>query len=156
AYTNLGILLNSLNRTAEAAACFSRVITLRPKHRDARKLLALAHCTLGEVDEAVRIFDEWLREEPGDPVAGHMRAACTGEDVPARASDGFVERTFDSFAASFESKLARLSYRAPLLVTAMLEDAGVVAAKALDVLDAGCGTGLCGLRLAPYARRMTG
>jgi predicted TPR repeat methyltransferase len=156
AYTNLGILLNSLNRPAEAAACFSRVITLRPKHRDARKLLALAHCTLGEVREAIRIFDEWLQEEPDDPVARHMRAACTGEGVPARASDGFIERTFDSFATSFESKLARLSYRAPALVAAMLEDAGITPSTALEVLDAGCGTGLCGPLVAPYARRMTG
>jgi predicted TPR repeat methyltransferase len=29
-------------------------------------------------------------------------------------------------------------------------------AKNLDVLDAGCGTGLCGSYLAPYARRLTG
>ena len=29
-------------------------------------------------------------------------------------------------------------------------------AKALDVLDAGCGTGLCGPLLAPYARRLVG
>src|SRR6476620_7898555 len=28
--------------------------------------------------------------------------------------------------------------------------------KALDVLDAGCGTGLCGPLFAPYARRLTG
>ena len=112
AYTNLGILLNGLNRTEEAAACYCKVITLRPKHRDARRLLALAHCTLGEIGEAVKVLEEWLDEEPGDPIALHMLAACTGRDVPARASDGFVERTFDSFAASFESKLARLSYRA--------------------------------------------
>ena len=51
-----------------------------------------------------------------------MLAACTGRDVPPRASNGFVERTFDSFAASFEAKLERLSYRAPALVAAMLED----------------------------------
>ena len=85
-----------------------------------------------------------------------MLAACTGRDVPARASDGFVEGTFDSFAASFESKLAKLSYRAPALVAAMLEDAGLEPAKSLDVLDAGCGTGLCGPLVAPYARRLTG
>ena len=116
AYTNLGILLNGLKRTEEAAACYCKVITLRPKHREARKLLALAHCTLGEVDKAVDIFEEWLEEEPGDPIARHMLAACTGRDVPERASNGFVETTFDSFAASFESKLERLSYRAPALV----------------------------------------
>jgi len=156
AYTNLGILLNALKRTKEAAECYCKVITLRPKHREARRLLALAHSVLGDLDEAVKIFDEWLDEEPGDPVALHMRAACTGRDVPARASNGFVERTFDSFASSFESKLEHLSYRAPALVAAMLETSGLVPSRHLDVLDAGCGTGLCGPLLAPYARRLAG
>ena len=125
AYTNLGILLNGLKRTEEAAACYCKVITLRPKHREARKLLALAHCTLGEIGEAAKIFEEWLEEEPEDPIARHMLAACTGRDVPERASNGFVETTFDSFAASFEAKLETLSYRAPALVAAMLEDSGL-------------------------------
>jgi predicted TPR repeat methyltransferase len=156
AYTNLGILLSGLKRTEEAAACYCKVITLKPKHREARKLLALAHCTLGEIGEAVKIFEEWVEEEPADPIALHMLAACTGRDVPARASNGFVERTFDSFAASFESKLERLSYRAPALVAAMLQDSGLEPSKRLDVLDAGCGTGLCGPLVAPYARRLVG
>ena len=156
AYTNLGILLTALKRTEEAVACFCKVITLRPKHREARRLLALAHCTIGEIDEAVKIFEEWLAEEPDDPIARHMLAACTGRDVPPRASDGFVAGIFDSFAASFESKLAKLSYRAPALVAAMLEESGFKPSKSLDVLDAGCGTGLCGPLVAPYARRLTG
>jgi predicted TPR repeat methyltransferase len=156
AYTNLGILLNGLKRTDEAAQCYSKVITLRPKHREARRLLALAHCTLGEVNEAVKIFEDWLAEEPGDPVARHMLAACTGRDVPARASTEFVERTFDSFAASFESKLERLSYRAPALVAAALQHSGLEPSKRLHVLDVGCGTGLSGLLVAPYARRLVG
>ena len=156
AYTNLGILLNAQKRTHEAAVCFCKVITFRPKHPEARRLLALAHCTLGEVDEAVRVFDEWLAEEPDNPVARHLLAACSGRDVPARASDAFIEQTFDSFAGSFEAKLAKLFYRAPALVVAMLAGAAVEAAKQLDVLDAGCGTGLCGPLLAPYARRLVG
>jgi predicted TPR repeat methyltransferase len=156
AYTNLGILLNGLKRTEEAAACYCKAITLRPKHPEARKLLALAHCTLGEIGEATKILEEWLEEEPGNPIARHMLAACTGRDVPERASNGFVETTFDSFAASFEAKLASLSYRAPALVAAMLEDCGLEPSHRLDVLDAGCGTGLCGALVAPYARRLVG
>ncbi len=156
AYTNLGILLNALNRTEEAAACYCKVVTLRPKNRDARRLLALAHCVLGDVDEAVQIFEDWLGEEPDDPIAIHMLAACTGHGIPPRASDGFVQATFDSFAASFESKLARLHYRAPSLIAATLADAGLRASRELDVLDAGCGTGLCAPLVAPYARRLTG
>ena len=156
AYTNLGILLNGQKRTREAAVCFCKVITFRPKHPEARRLLALAHCTLGEIDEAVAIFEEWLKEEPDHPIARHMIAACSGRDVPARASDAFIEQTFDSFAGSFDSKLAKLLYRAPDLVAGMLADSNVEASKSLDVLDAGCGTGLCGPLIAPYARRLVG
>jgi predicted TPR repeat methyltransferase len=156
AYTNLGILLYGLKRRGEAVACFCKVITLRPKHPEARKLLALAHCTLGETDKAIRIFEEWLADAPGDPIATHMLAACSGRDTPARASDKFVEQTFDNFAASFESKLAKLSYRAPAVVSAMLDDSGLEASQALDLLDAGCGTGLCGPLVRRYARRLTG
>jgi predicted TPR repeat methyltransferase len=132
------------------------VITLQPKHPEARRLLALAHYTLGEVDEAVAIFEDWLREEPDEPIARHMLAACSGRAVPARASDAFVEKTFDSFAASFDAKLASLGYRAPTLVAEMLAHAGLDASRSLDVLDAGCGTGLCGPLVAPYARRLVG
>ena len=156
AYTNLGILLNGLKRTEEAAACFSKVITLRPRHREARKLLALAHCTLGEIGEAVHIYEKWLEEEPEDPIALHMLAACTGRDVPVRASNEFVQRTFDSFASSFESKLEKLSYRAPALVATLVGDFAEEGSNSLDVLDAGCGTGLCGPLIAPYARRLIG
>jgi predicted TPR repeat methyltransferase len=156
AFTNLGILLTAQKRTQEAAVCFCKVITLRPKHPEARRLLALAHCTLGEVDEAVRVFEEWLAEEPDNPIARHMMAACSGREVPARASDAFIERTFDSFAGSFDAKLAKLLYRAPALVAAMLARADAAPSKRLDVLDAGCGTGLCGPLVAPYARRLVG
>jgi predicted TPR repeat methyltransferase len=38
----------------------------------------------------------------------------------------------------------------------MIEDSGIEPLRRLDVLDAGCGTGLCGQLLAPYARRLVG
>ena len=38
----------------------------------------------------------------------------------------------------------------------MLAHAGLDASRSLDVLDAGCGTGLCGPLVAPYARRLVG
>lgn len=156
ANTNLGTLLHGLGRTREAAECFSRAITAGPRHREARRLLAMAHCTLGEIDEATRLLREWLDEAPGHPVAEHMLAACTGRATPARASNAFVTETFDTFAATFEAKLARLAYRAPSLVGAALEDAGLVPDASLDVVDAGCGTGLCGQIVAPYARHLVG
>jgi predicted TPR repeat methyltransferase len=156
AYHNLGVLLSSLKRTKEAVVCYCKVTTLSPRHPEARRLLALAHRTLGENDKALAIFEEWLKEEPDNPVAQHMLAACSGQDVPSRASDAYVEKVFDDFASSFDSKLAHLSYQAPQLVAAMLADSGLQPTKSLDVLDAGCGTGLCGPLISSYARRLIG
>ena len=85
-----------------------------------------------------------------------MLAASTGRDVPPRASDAFVVNTFDNFASSFEVKLESLSYRAPALVADTLADAGLAPDGRLVVLDAGCGTGLCGPLLRPYASRLVG
>lgn len=85
-----------------------------------------------------------------------MLAALTGEDVPARASSGYVRTVFDRFAESFDEKLRSLDYRAPQLVTAAVEAALGAGRGDLDVLDAGCGTGLCGPLLRPYAQRLVG
>ncbi len=153
---NLGILFYGQRRMKEAVASFCRVITLDPTHAQALRLLALCHCTIGEFDKAVEICERWVREEPDSPLARHTLAACSGRDVPPRASDAYIEAVFDSFAASFDVKLARLMYRAPQLVGSMLADSGIEPAQALDVLDAGCGTGLCGPLLADYAARLVG
>lgn len=156
AYHNLGILLSETKRLPEAVVCYCRVTTLSPEHREARRLLAMAHCTLGEEDKAIAILEKWVVDEPENPVPPHLLAAVSGRDVPARADDRFVERVFDDFAATFEEKLEHLAYQAPQLIGAMLADSGIPAAKALDVLDVGCGTGLCGPLVTPYARRLTG
>jgi predicted TPR repeat methyltransferase len=156
AHHNLGVLLAATGRAREAVLSYSRALTLCPGSAATRTSLAAAYCILGEREEAVAIFEERLRESPEDPVARHMLAACSGKEVPARASDAYVESTFDDFAASFESKLESLQYRAPRLVAETLAASGVAPRKALAVLDAGCGTGLCGPLLAPYAACLIG
>jgi predicted TPR repeat methyltransferase len=156
AYHNLAILLGATDRGPEAVECFCKALTLKPKFPEARRLLALAHCVIGEHDKATRVCEEWLIAEPEDPVALHTLASVSGQNVPARASDAYVRKVFDSFAASFEAKLAQLDYRAPQLVAAALLSSGTPREKKFDVLDAGCGTGLCGLILKPYARSLAG
>ncbi|MCW7540754.1 tetratricopeptide repeat protein [Aquabacterium sp. A7-Y] len=156
AYNNLGNLMSDRGRSQDALALYIKAIELKPRHPEARKMLGIGYCALGRVEEAARVYREWLAEEPGNPVAAHYLAACSGEAAPVRASDAYVEDTFDRFANSFDAKLARLSYRAPQLIQAAVEAACGAPQKHLDVLDAGCGTGLCGPGLAPYARRLVG
>ena len=155
-YNNLANLMMAQRRVSEAVDYACKAITMTPGHASARRMLGLAYYRLGELDKAAGVYREWLAEEPGNPIAQHHLAACTGQSVPLRAADGYIEKTFDDFAASFDAKLEHLQYRAPQLIGEALETACGRAAGALDVLDAGCGTGLCGAIVRAHARELTG
>ena len=156
AYHNLAVLLSATDRAKEAVSCYCRALTLKPHYPEARRALALAYCLLGQRELAIQVCEEWLKDDPASPIAQHTLAACSGRDVPSRASDEYVRLVFDSFSNSFEAKLARLQYRAPSLVAESLARSGVEPARNLDIADLGCGTGLCGPLLAPFARRLIG
>lgn len=155
AYNNYGNLLAAQGRAKEAMACYCKAITIAPGHSQSRTLLGLAYYTLGQLNEAAKHYRAWLEDEPGNPIPQHLLAACSGENVPVRASDAYVETTFDSFAASFDAKLQRLDYRAPQLVAEAVARA-MGTKHSRHTLDAGCGTGLCGPLLKPYSARLTG
>lgn len=156
ALTNLGNSLAFLGRADEAARSYCAAYVLHPDPAKPRQMLGLAYYTLGRIDEAARVYRAWLEEEPGHPIARHLLAACTGENVPARAANAYVETYFDECAESFDQKLVEcLSYRIPQHVDEVLRELAIPA-DSLDILDAGCGTGLCGPYLAPRARRLVG
>jgi predicted TPR repeat methyltransferase len=156
AYNNLGNLLSSQGRISEAVAYYCKAITLVPSHPQSRRLLGIAYYTLGQIEAAAKVFRDWLEAEPDNPIARHLFAACSRENVPARASDAYIETTFDDFAASFDAKLERLDYRAPRLIADALARACGAPAKQFACLDAGCGTGLCGPLIAPWVHRLAG
>lgn len=73
-----------------------------------------------------------------------------------RAADAYVADLFDRYADSFDEALAGLAYRAPALIAEQLAEVAGAPAGQWRALDAGCGTGLCGPLLRPWARHLTG
>jgi predicted TPR repeat methyltransferase len=154
AHFNLGRSYEATNRIKEAVAAFRR--GLAPGHFESYSRLAGLLYTAGRQEEAVEVYREWLKVDPENDYARHMLASATSQDVPARASDGTVQALFDRFAHDFDEQLAKLQYRAPGLVLEACKRVIGEPAGALETLDAGCGTGLCGPGLAPWARRLVG
>lgn len=153
----LGCLLSESERWAEAMDCFHRSMILRPYDGSSYRRVGMTLYGLGRLEEARQLYQRWVQLEPDNELAAHQLAAASGlETPPARASDACVKSTFDVFAESFDRILARLEYRAPALVGEALAARLGAPAAALDILDAGVGTGLCGAFLRPYARRLTG
>ena len=155
-HNHLGNLCQLTGRPQEALAHFCQALILNPKQHDARKMLGIAYYTLGRFEEASKVYREWLLDEPDHPEPKHYLAACSGVGVPDRAEDAYVETTFDNFANSFDASLERLTYRAPQYVADKVAQLAGTPSRQWQMLDAGCGTGLCGPLLAPYAQSLVG
>jgi predicted TPR repeat methyltransferase len=86
----------------------------------------------------------------------YQLAALGEEAAPAMPPPQYVAALFDQYADDFDHHLQHvLQYRAPQLLLAALDEAGMLAGD-IDALDLGCGTGLCGPLLRPYARALAG
>lgn len=149
--------LNEISDLERAVSCFRNAVRCDGGNVRALDALGVTLYMLGRQDESVGAYRDWLRREPDNPIPRHMLAACGGETAPPRADDAYVREVFDRFAESFDEQLLKnLDYRAPqILVEALIGVLGPAEA-ALDVLDAGCGTGLCGPLIKPHARRLDG
>jgi len=156
AHNNLGNVLRGMGRHDEAIGCYRASIALDPHHADGPRMLGLALYAAGRIDEAKEAYQQWLERDPGNPVAAHLLAGCSGSNAPARAPDGYVRDVFEGMAAEFDEHLAHLKYQAPALVGAALARVLPDPNGALEVLDAGCGTGLFGSALRAYAQELTG
>jgi predicted TPR repeat methyltransferase len=154
---NMGNALRKSEEFEEAVAAYQEAVRLNPDHTGARQGLARTLLQAGRRDEAAEVFEEWLRKEPGNPVILYLQAAYLGKGVPDRAPDAYIQQIFDDAADRFDGHLVdNLDYRAPGLVIEALSEVLPAPNTDLDILDAGCGTGLCGPLLRPYARKLVG
>lgn len=110
---------------------------------------------LGRKERAISHLVAYLKARPDDPTAVYQLAALRGEDV-ARAPDNYVRAHFDSFSESFDEVLAGLNYRAPTLVAEEVATTFEGRGTLPDVIDLGCGTGLCGPLIRQHCDRLTG
>ena len=157
AWANLALTLRAKDSLEEALFALGRALELNPQQHNAALYYGQLLYRLDRLPQAVEFYRNWLDRSPDDPIAQHMLAASGGAGCPSRASDAYVRSTFDEFAGSFDQSLQLLRYRAPQLLHDAVTGADVLPrASDLDVLDLGCGTGLCGPLLRPIARHLVG
>lgn len=152
---NLGICLRDEGQIDAAIASFRSSIARQPEYGKSYEALGMLLYQLERIPEAAQVYLAWTRQDPSNPIAKHMSLAMSQKDVPERAADEYVRRLFDTSAKSFDADLRKLDYRAPALVAAALEEHAHGRILG-EVLDAGCGTGLCGPLIRKFCRKLTG
>ncbi len=153
---NIVALYIAQGRLRDAMLQAAAGLMTAPRNRLLRRLLGRVYADHDAIDKAIELYEKWAADDPDDPEPPHHLAALRKKGVPDRASDSYVVSTFAGFANTFDSKLAELEYRAPQLVGERVRQIYGEPQAALDVVDAGCGTGLCAPLLRPYARHLVG
>jgi predicted TPR repeat methyltransferase len=162
----LAARLAAAGERAAAADAYRELLAEAPDDLDLLERLAAIVKRLGRREEEValhRRIAEVTCTRLGVPAAEREAviafelAAIGVEETPATAPGSYIAASFDAMASYFDWRLrASLGYRGPEQIVERLARAHASGAATLDVCDAGCGTGLLGPLLRPYARTLTG
>lgn len=153
---NLGNALVSLARIEEAIAAFRQAVSASPSNADAQVRLGTALNLSGERHAAEQAFRKALKLSPGHGEAQYFLATLGVGDRPHSAPSEYVSKLFDGYAETFDSELVdKLQYRTPEAIFSAVR-AELADRRDLNVLDLGCGTGLCGMLFKALSHTLAG
>jgi predicted TPR repeat methyltransferase len=122
--------------------------------------LAKHHIRARRAREAIGLLRRILRRDPSHAQARFLLAGLTGEPPATKGESPppeLIADLFDTYAARFDQHLTEsLQYGVPKSLAALVAATGATADGSWLVLDLGCGTGLAGLELRPYAKTLVG
>jgi predicted TPR repeat methyltransferase len=156
AYNSLGVLQSKQGKLDEAITSYCKALLLNPDYADAHGNLGVAYISQGNPGKALACFQQQVRLNPGNDAARHHIASLTGNNTE-RAPIQYVESLFDDYADKFDTHLQQaLKYEAPQKLVSFVTQHLASPAEKWSILDLGCGTGLVGSAIAPFARQMVG
>jgi len=155
AHYNLGNALYAEDELDKAIASFRNALAVNPDNKNVIHNLAMSLMETGKTDEAVIQFKHLLRLDSSNLQAKTLLAALQGDASDAHRE--IVEKYFDDFAENFDHQLIeKLEYKTPEILNLSVRSLIGPEYRELDVLDLGCGTGLCGPLFRDLARTLTG
>ncbi len=160
AHTSLGLVLAEQGNREGAAAAAQRADALAgtPLSPQSHYTLGMLLAKCGLREAARKHLQYYLQRDTSDRWGARMLLAGLGvEQLPERAPNALIDRIYARRAVTWDRAVAAgpMTYRGDLLVAQALAQSAETNA-ALDILDAGCGTGLVGARIRHQARRLEG
>ena len=157
AWDGLCHTLLELRRFDEARISGLRALEIDPGLADACLHTGAAFQALGQRDKAAELFQRALEIDPGNATAGYFLAIMGVSEPPDKSPTEYVTKLFDGYAETFEDSLVnKLQYRIPARLQQLASTYFDPNVRKVDVIDLGCGTGLCGPLFRPLAARLVG
>ncbi|MCW5583124.1 MAG: tetratricopeptide repeat protein [Gammaproteobacteria bacterium] len=154
---NLGVISMQQGQTKAAIEFYSRALSVDPNLFEVHNNLAVAYLSIKQPDYALMHFRGALRLQPTDRSIQHIINILTHDQDLALSPPEYIRSLFDSYADYYDAHMTQyLNYQVPVLMYQLANEKANLMAKKWDILDLGCGTGLCGERFKPDARFLVG
>jgi predicted TPR repeat methyltransferase/thioredoxin-like negative regulator of GroEL len=155
AHKNMGVIAQDMGLLDEAVRWYRLALQIDADYAVVHGILGGLFQSTGRLDEALYHFQERARLKPGNVEDQHLIASLTGKNTE-RAPVKYVEGLFNFYAGKFDTHLQQeLKYNIPKELLALILRHTPNANK-WDVLDLGCGTGLVGVQVVPFTKRLVG
>ena len=146
-------MFNDQGKLDEAVAQYQRALALKPDFAEAYLNMGATLKELGQLADVEASYKRVLDIDPEDPLGARLLLASLGlERMPMRASEAHLNKLYIKRSHNWD--LAK-NYFGHQLVAGALKKLPHNSTK-LDILDAGCGTGLVGVLVRDLANRLDG
>ena len=153
---NLGVISAQQGLLDDAIGFYLRAINLNPDYFEALNNLGAVYLAKKDQQTALQYFREALRLQPKNVAVRHTVDILLKEKNITSSPPDYIRSLFDSYADHYDTHLAKeLHYQVPEVFHTLLKDKLGGQAQ-LNVLDLGCGTGLCGEYVKPFAKTLIG
>lgn len=154
-HLSLALCLLRLDRPGDALQALDQALALEPTLAEAWSQRGSLLRDAGRHAEAARCFEQALAHGADEGLHRfYLASVRSDEAVPPQPPRAYVEALFDEYADDFQDHLIRhLKYQAHDTLLAPLRVGGQ---RFPQVLDLGCGTGLCGQLIHPHAEAVDG
>jgi predicted TPR repeat methyltransferase len=159
---NLGQMHLKRGNFDDAVLRFKMVTWLEPKNEQAWYFLGNSYLLADKRPQAVAAYDQAIALRAGHEEALYMRAIARGSkatasELPVKIPQSLLIKHFEDLAPSYDqAQLTVHKYHGHELMAAATRTQLMKGRVDHEVLDLGCGTGLCGVELRDVAFEMTG
>ena len=155
-FYNLAVCFMYQEKTNDAIEYFTKALTTGHNMTQSNLNMGSLYLKISNLEKAQFHYESALSIEPENEEARHILSAITQNNIAHRAPSRYITSLFDQYANHYDQHLTQhLNYKTHQLIFDFFNAEGYDK-KSLTILDLGCGTGLCGELISPYASALVG
>ncbi len=154
---NIGVINMQQGFTDSAIQYYQRALQIDPNDFSLHNNIGVAFLAKNHISYALHHFKEALRLEPNNKSIAYTVQMLSQNQRLHASPPEYIKTLFDAYADHYEPHLLQsLDYHLPTLFWEAMQAVRKSSSAYWDIVDLGCGTGLCGEPFKSVANTLTG